>query len=63
MHQIVTMVILVPLTSVIAVNARIFLLKAVVRLNPTVMMVILALFTNVSKESVRDQRKRIAAFA
>jgi len=57
------MVILVPLTSVIAVNARIFLLKAVVRLNPTVMMVILALSTNVSKESVMTSQRRGAVLA
>jgi len=63
MHQIVTMEILVPLTSVIAVNARTFLLKAVVRLNPTVMMVILALSTNVPKESVRTSQRRGAVLA
>jgi len=57
------MVILVPLTSVIAVNARTFLLKAVVRLNPTVMMVILALSTNVSKENVRTSQRRGAVLA
>jgi len=57
------MAILVPPTNVLVVNARILLLKAAVILNLTAMMVILALFTNVSKESVRDQRKRIAAFA
>jgi len=63
MHQIVTMEILVPLTSVKAVNARTFLLKAVVRLNPTVMMVILALSTNVPKESVRTSQRRGAVLA
>jgi len=57
------MAILVPPTNVLVVNARILLLKAAVILNLTAMMVILALFTNVSKESVRDQRKRNAAFA
>jgi len=57
------MEILVPLTSVIAVNARTFLLKAVVRLNPTVMMVILALSTNVPKESVRTSQRRGAVLA
>jgi len=63
MHQIVTMAILVPLMSVMVVNARILVLKAVVRLNPTVMMVILALSTNVSKESVRTSQRRGAVLA
>jgi len=63
MHQIVTMAILVPLMSVMVVNARILVLKAVVRLNPTVMMVILALSTNVSKESVMTSQRRGAVLA
>jgi len=63
MHQIVTMAILVPLMSVMVVNARILVLKAVVRLNPTVMMVILALSTVVSMESVRISQRRGAVLA
>jgi len=57
------MAILVPSTHVLVVNARILLLKAAVIFHLIVMMVILALLTNVSKESVRDRRKMVAVFA
>jgi len=57
------MAILVPSTHALVVNARILLLKAAVIFHLIVMMVILALLTNVSKESVRDRRKMVAVFA